>query len=118
VPIRIVRDTERFTATLDGGGILYWRRLPSHVRQECQHRHTVRGVLDQTAAFDAMLTYAVVGWDQVIDADGTPLAFAPELVRLLPEDVKLHLVQLFGLADPGEQALLGNSNGTSPVRLH
>lgn len=112
MPIRIVRETECFVEKLEGGGTLYWRRLPSHVRHECNQRHTERGVIDQPAAIEDMLAYCITGWgEDVLDTDGSPLLYQPELVRWLPEDVKVHMVVKMGLSDPGEP-LLKNSNGS------
>jgi hypothetical protein len=112
--IRLIDESERYTTVVNGAKFTY-RRVPSFEQKRMEQRHTKKGVTDQRAVVEDVLRWAVMGWDGIEDATGQPVAFAPELLAYLPEEVKGALIVKFYAGDDPEaelseeERLLGNS---------
>jgi hypothetical protein len=113
VGIRLIAETERYTVEVHGATFTY-RRVPSFIQKQIEQRHIKRGVEDKRGTVEEVLRWAVLDWDGIADANGIPVAFTPELLAYLPEEVKgILVVKFYAGDDPHEEqsheeALLGN----------
>ena len=104
--IRLISDSEKNEKTISGVTFEY-RRVPSHVQQRIEHRHTKRGITDQRAVVEDVLAYAITGWrGDMLDVNGNPVAFDPALLKGLPEEAKAELIGELYASEPG--STLGN----------
>ena len=106
MPIRLITDVEKLSCEISGATVSY-RRMPSHVQQKIEHKHTRRGQTDQRAVLEDVLQYCVQGWEGVVDQDGQAVAFTPELLKYWPEEAKGALVAHLYESEPPED-VLGN----------
>jgi hypothetical protein len=81
-----------------------YRRIPSFQHKALEHKHTKKGVEDKRAIVDAVLEYALLGWDGVQDAEGQPVPFSSDLIKYLPEAAKAALMEHFYENDPAKAA--------------
>jgi hypothetical protein len=115
VPITLISEQERLCCTI-GDARIYYRRIPSYVQQQIEAANTKRGVQDTRGMVEEVLRWAVLDWDGVLDAEGQPVPFRPELLKYLPEEAKGDLVAKLYASNP-QGDLLGNSpNGSKPVQ--
>jgi hypothetical protein len=103
-------------ANLDAQDVTYtYKRLPGNVRAALIHKYTIFGVTDVHSARWAMGEAALLGWHNVLDADGHQVPFDKALIPGLPGD---HVFQIGILCDAGAPTdflarWLGSSNGNS-----
>jgi hypothetical protein len=115
MPIRLISEQERHACQI-GDATLYYRRIPSYVQRQIEQKHTTRGVQDTRGMVDDVLAWAVLDWEGVVDAEGTPAPFRPELLKYLPEQAKGDLVGKLYESSP-EDLLKNSGNGWSAAPL-
>jgi hypothetical protein len=111
MPIQLIAETERHSVTIAGTRIDY-RRIPPFIQKQLEHKNTRRGVVDHRALVDAALEYAVLGWQDMQDAEGNAVPFQTELLKYLPEEARAQIVERLYESDPVETALKNLSAGT------
>jgi len=109
--IRLVELDERLTFE-HAGSRIYYRRVPMDVRRTIITKNTERGVLNGPAFTKAMLEWAVIGWDGILNKDGEAVPYRLDLVERLPDTIQEKLVELVGAAAEIEAAAEKNSPST------
>lgn len=107
--LHLVTDTERLTYAGDGFEI-YYRRIPPSIAQRIIGQHTNKKSerTNWAAVADDMLTYAVLGWTNVLSG-GEPVEYSPDLLSAIPGKIAAELVE--SASDNARDALgseLGN----------
>lgn len=108
MPIRLVSETERNVAFIDGA-TFYYRRVPFAVRQRLTKQHTERGLLNGDAYALAILEYALLDWEDILDQHGNAVPFSLAILPQLPEQTMASLLNKISEASAEQD--LGNSNG-------
>jgi hypothetical protein len=108
MPIRLVSETERNVASIDGATFFY-RRVPFTVRQRLTRQHTERGLLNNDTYALALLEYALLDWEGIVDQQGKTVPFSLAILPHLPEQIMASL--LGRISDATAEQDLGNSNG-------
>lgn len=104
--LRIIREDERLTYDGDGFKIFY-RRIPNFRRGAIQEKYRKRGgEINISRATDEMLEYCVTGWSGFFydneEGRRIDVAYDPKIVRAIPDDVLVEIVDLCGAnADSG-----------------
>lgn len=94
--IVIIRDDERLETEFEGG-IFYYKRIKSTRRSAILQQYTSRnGNTDFGKSTDQILRECLLGWGQVVERDGTPVAFDIETIRCLPDDAQNHIIEKIG----------------------
>jgi len=110
--IRIIKSSERLKYEYEGS-TFYYRRLSSKKSNEFQKQFTKKGITEYGDMGLAIMQYCIVGWDSVLDTDGEPVAYDPDLIEEMPDEV---ITELTGLiregnpdsAKPSVEEQLGN----------
>lgn len=112
MPLRLIRKDE-FREIDMSGTTFRLRRLTHADMVELNRKYTTRGKLDVDAHYRALWERILVGWTGLLNGDGTPLLFRPELVwdvvRGLPDDVAEVLFMKAKEAEVELNGALGNS---------
>lgn len=124
--VRIVEDDERLAyepiddETGDTLGCkFYYRRVPAKVRREITKKNTrqirdkrtglVSEVTDQDQVAADMLTYAVLGWEGIVNQNDEPVVFDKATLFKLPEFLLAKLIPVVTGQQEGSTAeALGN----------
>jgi hypothetical protein len=97
--ITLISENERLCCTI-GDAQIWYRRVPSYIQRNIEQAHAKRGGADPRAVVEDVLAYALLEWQGVVDGEGQPVAYTPELLRVLPESVKADLVAKLYAATP------------------
>lgn len=113
--ITLISKDETYYCTVLGVRFSY-RRIAMAEQRKIEADHTKRGQVDHRAVGYEMVRRGLRGWDHhVTDAEGKAVAFSPDKVDMLPEEVVLELMGHLQKSDPRED-LLGNSEFGSTHR--
>jgi len=95
--IRIIKEEERLSFEKDGS-TFYYRRIPAHVRQDILQRHMPRrgGEPNWEKVLSDMLSWALKGWDNILDDQGQQVEFSTEMINYLPQEVQVDLLDKLG----------------------
>lgn len=104
--IKLVSKAERLKFEI-ADSTIHYRRISLDEKKRLLRKNKVRGVIDELGLSEDMLRTAVLGWDNVL-SDGEPVAFDPDLVMHLPDDVIRELVPLLEAATHEDAESLGN----------
>ena len=102
--VQLIRNEERLKYNYQGS-TFYYRRLSGTVRARLLNKHTKNGVLDAGNYVLSVLTWCIIGWDNV---DGSEVAFDPDLIPHLPDEATERLSDLVSEAVVAEQERTGN----------
>lgn len=98
MPVRLVSEQEKLVVEIEGSKFFY-RRIKSIERQNIIRKHSRRGnILDANwgAATQEMIKLCVTGWENVIDGNGEPIKYEPELIESLPDSVLTRISEAIG----------------------
>ena len=116
--IQIITEDERLMLPIDDA-VIYHRRVPSYIQRRIEHEHTQMGVEDRRAIVDALLQWAILGWEGIVDAHRQPIPYHADtkdhVIARLPEAAKGSIIRHLFENDPGEAALK-NSGPISSVK--
>ena len=104
--IRIISDSERNKFEFQGS-TFYYRRISMAKAIQLTKEHTKRGRVNQEALGIEMLRWCLLGWEDVADENGEPVAFSQELVSSLPPELIDEFTPLLREAKP-ERDEMGN----------
>lgn len=92
--IRIIKDDERLSVTIEGA-TFYYRRMPATRRGRIVDHHSNKrtGMVAWGKATIAMLDDSLLDWSGVIEPDGTPIPFSKELIPYLPDSVQTEIME-------------------------
>ena len=101
--IRIIKEVETLTATIEGAKFTY-RRLPANRRARITEAHTSKrsGVVNWSDAALAYLEYSLIDWEGVVDEKGNPIPFDKTIIPYLPDTVQGDLVDRLGENVPAD----------------
>jgi DNA-binding HxlR family transcriptional regulator len=106
--IQIIDEDERLMLRIDDA-VIYHRRVPSYVQRRIEHEHTEMGEEDRRAIVDALLQWAILGWEGIVDQHRQPIAYSAStkdrVIACLPEAAKGAIIRHLFENDPGEAAL-------------
>jgi hypothetical protein len=108
MPVMLIHEDEKlkWTHAETGAGFIY-RRPPSHVQRDIQAKFTERGVVDNTATVEELLSWSILGWFGFVDHHGAEAPYKKEYLAQVPELMKAAFIaELYGL-DP-TRAEMGN----------
>ena len=94
MPIQIIEKNEKLTYEIEYSKIFY-RRITTLKRGAIVKRHTKRGKPDWSAITEEILQYIITGWERV-EKSGEEIAFDPDLITAIPEDVLTDILELAG----------------------
>jgi len=91
--ITIIREHERLTLE-KGGSKFFYRRVPQQERARILSQAVPRrgGDPNWERVLLEMLEYAMLGWENVLDGDGSALDFDKGLIGYIPQDVQVDLM--------------------------
>lgn len=119
-PVFLIGLNERLSFTV-GDTTFWYRRLPPSHRIALQREYSERGILDTYGAMGMLVAigrYCLRGWENLLDAEGTPVPYLEEVVEYLPLSVLQQLDQLVMQESPDQlmeryQAFLTNGSASS-----
>jgi len=97
--IRIIKESERLSYEYEGS-TFYYRRLSAKKSNEFQKNFTKRGITEFAEMGLAIMQYCIIGWDDVLDADGSQVAYSSSLIEELPDDVITEITGLIREGNP------------------
>ncbi len=109
--ISLIQDDEKLTYKW-GESKIFYRRISTAKRNRIVNKHTKRGKTNWAAVSDEIMSYVIIGWEDV-DRGGKQIAFDPDLVAFLPDDITTDILELSGGAIPSEEESLEKNSGIS-----
>lgn len=103
--IKLVNEKAEKKFSFEDSVLIYTEILPRDLEKAYQKwqtvdRETKEGVFDIFNLRDEILNSHVVGWENVVDTDGTPVPFSSEFIAALPSEVRTELYSLITTGKP------------------
>jgi hypothetical protein len=95
--IRLIKDDEKLTKTIEGATFEY-RRIPAHRRAKIVDANTAKrsGNVNWGKVSIVILQDSLLGWSGVIDDAGAEIPFDKALITYLPDTAQAELMELLG----------------------